>query len=63
MIDSDPLTRAAAALEGLGDSDTNCAIVGGIVAARLGRGGLPADWLARREALPGWAFGGSELLD
>jgi ADP-ribosylglycohydrolase len=43
--------------DGLGDIDTNCAIVGGIVAARVVRAGLPAAWRARREALPGWAFG------
>lgn len=43
--------------DGLGDIDTNCAIVGGIVAARVGAAGLPVDWLARREQLPGWAFG------
>lgn len=42
--------------DGLGDIDTNCAIVGGIVAARVGSAGLPADWLARREPLPAWAL-------
>jgi len=42
--------------DGLGDIDTNCAIVGGIVAARVGQIGLPAAWLARREPLPGWVF-------
>lgn len=36
----------------LGDRDTTCAMVGGIVACRVGREGLPADWLARRERLP-----------
>lgn len=36
----------------LGDRDTTCAIVGGIVACRVGRDGLPAQWLARREPLP-----------
>ncbi|MEW5741213.1 MAG: ADP-ribosylglycohydrolase family protein [Myxococcota bacterium] len=36
---------------GLGDRDTTCAIVGGIVALRVGRAGLPATWLARREAI------------
>lgn len=34
---------------GLGDRDTTCAIVGGIVALRVGHGGLPAAWLQRRE--------------
>lgn len=44
-----------------GDVDTTSAIVGGIVAAytgtgdRPGRAGIPADWLAAREALPEWA--------
>jgi ADP-ribosylglycohydrolase len=35
---------------GLGDRDTTCAIVGGIVA--LSARGTPAEWLARREPLP-----------
>ena len=34
-----------------GDIDTNCAIVGGIVALAVGRTGIPADWLQDREAL------------
>ncbi|AJE81829.1 hydrolase [Streptomyces albus] len=36
-----------------GDVDTNCAIVGGIVAARGSR--PPAEWSARTEELPDWA--------
>lgn len=40
---------------GLGDRDTTCAIVGGVVALRVGQAGLPAAWLTRREALPGRA--------
>jgi ADP-ribosylglycohydrolase len=36
----------------LGDRDTTCAMVGGIVACRAGRQGLPEHWLARREPLP-----------
>lgn len=36
---------------GLGDIDTNCAIVGGIVACAVGRAGLPAAWLAAREPI------------
>lgn len=40
-----------ATLEGDGDCDTNCAIVGGIVALRTGRNGIPADWLSSRESL------------
>jgi ADP-ribosylglycohydrolase len=42
--------------DGLGDIDTNCAIVGGIVGARVGLAGLPSAWLRRREPLPDWAF-------
>ena len=41
-----------ATVEGGGDCDTNAAMVGGIVAARLGASAIPADWLAAREALP-----------
>jgi ADP-ribosylglycohydrolase len=37
-----------------GDIDTTCAIVGGIVGARLGVAGLPASWQAVREPLPAW---------
>lgn len=36
-----------------GDIDTNCAIVGGIVAMAVGGAGLPQPWLAHRESL-GW---------
>jgi ADP-ribosylglycohydrolase len=36
---------------GGGDLDTNCAIVGGIVAMRAGARSIPAEWLARREPL------------
>lgn len=39
-----------------GDADTVAAITGGVVAARTGRAGIPAGWLAAREALPDWAF-------
>ncbi|MFI6037067.1 ADP-ribosylglycohydrolase family protein [Streptomyces sp. NPDC051315] len=42
-----------ATAEGFGDVDTTCAITGGIVAARTGVGAVPADWLRRREPLPG----------
>jgi ADP-ribosylglycohydrolase len=41
-----------ATVSGLGDRDTTCAIVGGIVALRLGEHALPAVWLAHREPLP-----------
>jgi ADP-ribosylglycohydrolase len=37
-----------------GDVDTTAAIAGGVVAAYTGRDGIPAEWLAAREALPGW---------
>jgi ADP-ribosylglycohydrolase len=36
---------------GLGDRDTTCAIVGGIVALAAGRPSLPAEWLQAREPL------------
>ena len=38
-------------IEGDGDCDTNCAIVGGIVAMFVGRAGLPSEWLRSREPL------------
>lgn len=38
-------------LEGDGDCDTNCAIVGGIVALRVGSEGIPPLWLKSREPL------------
>jgi ADP-ribosylglycohydrolase len=41
-----------ATVEGGGDCDTNAAMVGSIVAARLGRSSIPAEWLAAREPLP-----------
>lgn len=34
-----------------GDCDTNCAIVGGIVAGYTGAGSIPEDWLRAREVL------------
>lgn len=36
---------------GLGDRDTTCAIVGGIVGARVGTQGIPARWRESRESL------------
>ncbi|WP_033219466.1 ADP-ribosylglycohydrolase family protein [Kitasatospora phosalacinea] len=44
--------------EGLGDTDTTCAITGGVVAARTGPSGVPAAWWERREALPAWVAEG-----
>lgn len=43
-------------VSGLGDRDTTCAIVGGIVACSVGREGIPHDWRAAREPLAdeGW---------
>lgn len=41
---------------GHGDMDTNCAIVGGIVATYTGAEGIPAEWIRRREKLPAWLF-------
>lgn len=43
-------------VSGLGDRDTTCAIVGGIVAAGSGSEGIPAAWLQAREPLPDWPF-------
>jgi ADP-ribosylglycohydrolase len=37
----------------LGDRDTTCAIVGGILALRSGPDGIPQRWLQSRERLPG----------
>jgi ADP-ribosylglycohydrolase len=39
-------------VEGMGDRDTTCAIVGGIVGLRSGREGIPPVWLSAREKLP-----------
>lgn len=39
-------------VSGLGDRDTTCAIVGGIVACRTGLESIPKDWLKQRESLP-----------
>lgn len=43
-------------VSGLGDRDTTCAIVGGIVASHTGLEGIPEEWLRRREPLPEWAI-------
>jgi ADP-ribosylglycohydrolase len=40
----------------LGDVDTNCAIVGGIVAAAVGESNIPDEWRQSREPLPNWPF-------
>ena len=41
-------------VSGLGDRDTTCAIVGGIVVARVGMDGIPSSWRAAREDLQIW---------
>jgi ADP-ribosylglycohydrolase len=41
---------------GLGDVDTTCAIVGGIVALYTGAEGIPAAWRQACEPLPDWPF-------
>lgn len=38
----------------LGDMDTNCAIVGGIVAANVGIPGIPLSWRQSTEEWPAW---------
>ena len=52
-LDDYPAALRACVTAG-GDMDTTAAIAGGIVAARTGEGGIPAQWLDSREALPGW---------
>jgi ADP-ribosylglycohydrolase len=39
-------------VSGLGDMDTTCAMVGGIVALSTGETGIPAGWRQKREPLP-----------
>lgn len=41
-------------VSGMGDRDTTCAIVGGIVAGYTGIGGIPVEWREAREPLPEW---------
>jgi ADP-ribosylglycohydrolase len=41
-------------VSGLGDRDTTCAIVGGIVAMSAGVESIPASWMQSREPLPAW---------
>jgi ADP-ribosylglycohydrolase len=38
-------------IAGMGDCDTTCAIVGGIVALGSGREGIPTDWIESREVI------------
>jgi ADP-ribosylglycohydrolase len=44
-----------ATVSGLGDRDTTCAIVGGIVVMYAGVEGIPPEWLEHREQIPSWA--------
>lgn len=44
-------------VEGLGDRDTTCAIVGGIVVGYAGVDSIPLEWRESREPLPDWAYG------
>lgn len=39
----------------LGDRDTTCAIVGGIVSLNTGIDGIPQPWRTARESLEDWA--------
>jgi hypothetical protein len=41
-----------ATVSALGDRDTTCAIVGGVVALSVGPGGIPASFSGAREPLP-----------
>jgi ADP-ribosylglycohydrolase len=41
-------------VRGLGDRDTTCAIVGGIVAMSAGFESIPKSWLESREPIPAW---------
>jgi ADP-ribosylglycohydrolase len=43
-----------ATVSALGDRDTTCAIVGGIVALKVGDAGLPEEWRSARESLIDW---------
>ncbi|WP_377271803.1 ADP-ribosylglycohydrolase family protein [Peterkaempfera sp. SMS 1(5)a] len=52
--DDYPAALRAAASVG-GDVDTTCAIVGGIIAARVGAEGIPPLWREATEPLPAWA--------
>jgi ADP-ribosylglycohydrolase len=44
-------------VSGLGDRDTTCAMVGGIVVMWTGLEAVPGEWIKRREPLPEWAVG------
>lgn len=46
-------------VEALGDRDTTCAMVGSLLALKLGPGGIPREWRQRRETLPRAVTSGS----
>ena len=50
-------------VSGFGDIDTNCAMVGGIVACATGCAGIPSAWLAAREPLPHWSLAEGQPAD
>lgn len=52
-----------ATVQGLGDRDTTCAIVGGVVALSVGYAGIPAEWQKSRETLNDWKSRGSASCD
>lgn len=43
-------------ISGGGDTDTTCAMVGGIVVMYTGPEAIPTTWLKKRETLPSWPF-------
>jgi ADP-ribosylglycohydrolase len=49
-----------ATVRAFGDVDTNCAMVGGVVASYTGSEGIPPEWLRAREPLPAWVLADSE---
>lgn len=43
-----------ATVSGVGDRDTTCAIVGGIVVMYAGVDRIPLEWIEHREQIPTW---------
>ncbi|MDA0565590.1 ADP-ribosylglycohydrolase family protein [Streptomonospora sp. S1-112] len=57
-VHGDSVAGALRACVGVGgDTDTTAAMAGGVVAARTGVEGVPAEWRAAREPLPDWLPG------
>ncbi|WP_432982687.1 ADP-ribosylglycohydrolase family protein [Dactylosporangium sp. CA-233914] len=52
-LDDYPAAMEACVRAG-GDVDSVCAIAGGVVGARVGAAGIPAEWIGAREPLPEW---------